>query len=67
MTLDINELNRLLKTNLITKRVDKKELINALRAIPTNYVEIQVSKDNSQIIIKQPTNGGTFVCINARN
>ena len=67
MSLDLNELNRLLKTNLITKRVDKRDLINALKAIPTPYVEIQVSKDSSQIIIKQPTNGGTFVCINARN
>jgi hypothetical protein len=64
--LNINELNKLLKTNLITKRIDKKEFINDLKAIPTNYVEIQISKDSNQIIIRQPNNN-KFICHIARN
>lgn len=64
--LNLNELNRLLKTNLITKRIDKKEFINDLKAIPTNYVEIQISKDSNQIIIRQPNNN-KFICHIARN
>lgn len=64
--LNINELNKLLKTNLITKRIDKKEFINDLKAIPTNYVEIQISKESNQIIIRQPNNN-KFICHIARN
>lgn len=64
--LNLNELNKLLKTNLITKRIDKKEFINDLKAIPTNYVEIQISKDSNQIIIRQPNNN-KFICHIARN
>ena len=64
--LNLNELNKLLKTNLITKRIDKKEFINDLKAIPTNYVEIQISKDTNQIIIRQPNNN-KFICHIARN
>lgn len=64
--LNINDLNKLLKTNLITKRIDKKEFINDLKAIPTNYVEIQISKDSNQIIIRQPNNN-KFICHIARN
>ena len=64
--LNINELNKLLKTNLITKRIDKKEFINDLKAIPTNYVEIQISQDSNQIIIRQPNNN-KFICHIARN
>lgn len=65
--LNINELNKLLKTNLITKRIDKKEFINDLKAIPTNYVEIQISQDSNQIIIRQPNNNNKFICHIARN
>lgn len=64
--LNITELNKLLKTNLITKRIDKKEFINDLKAIPTNYVEIQISKESNQIIIRQPNNS-KFICHIARN
>lgn len=64
--LNLTELNKLLKTNLITKRIDKREFINDLKAIPTNYVEIQISKDSNQIIIRQPNNN-KFICHIARN
>lgn len=65
MTLDINKSKQQLNKT-ITKRVDKKEFINDLKAIPTNYVEIQFSKDSNQIIIQQPQ-GYKYVCHIARN
>jgi hypothetical protein len=54
MTLDINKLKANLNRNTIIRRVDKKEFINDLRAIPTNYVEIQFSSDTHHIKIMQP-------------
>ena len=65
MTLDINKIKQQLN-NSITKRVDKKEFINDLKAIPTNYVEIQFNKDSNQIIIQQPQ-GYKYICHIARN
>jgi hypothetical protein len=65
MTLDINQIKQQLNKT-ITKRVDKKEFINDLKAIPTNYVEIQFSKDSNQIIIQQPQ-GYKYICHIARN
>ena len=65
MTFDVNKLKQQYQ-NTITRRVDKREFINDLKAIPTNYVEIQISKDSNQIIIRQPNNN-KFICHIARN
>ena len=65
MTFDANKFKQQYQ-NTITRRVDKREFINDLKAIPTNYVEIQISKDSNQIIIRQPNNN-KFICHIARN
>ena len=65
MTFDVNKLKQQYQ-NTITRRVDKREFINDLKAIPTNYVEIQISKVSNQIIIRQPNNN-KFICHIARN
>ena len=65
MTFDANKFKQQYQ-NTITRRVDKREFINDLKAIPTNYVEIQISKDSNQIIIRQP-NSNKFICHIARN
>lgn len=45
----------------ITKRIDKKEFINDLKAIPTPFVEVQFTKDSNQIMIYQPR-GYKYIC-----
>lgn len=50
----------------ITRRIDKKEFISALKAIPTPYVEIQFSKNNQQIQFNEPR-GSATVTIIAKN
>lgn len=58
--MDIKQLEEQVK-NTITKRVHKKEFINDLRAIPSEYVSIQFNKDSNQIIIQQP-NSYKYIC-----
>jgi hypothetical protein len=53
MTFDVNKFKQQYQ-NTITRRVDKREFINDLKAIPTPYVEIQFSKDTHHIKIMQP-------------
>lgn len=40
--------------NTITKRFDKRALINDLRAIETAYVEIVFTQGSNQVLIMQP-------------
>lgn len=54
MAININDLKKELNKTTITRLVDKKEFINDLKAITTNYVEIVFTQDSTQIQIKQP-------------
>lgn len=38
----------------ITKRLDKKALINDLKAIETAFVEMQFTQGSNQVLIMQP-------------
>lgn len=38
----------------ITKKVDKKEFIDDLKAITTAYIDITFMEDSPQVIIQQP-------------
>lgn len=40
--------------NTITKRFDKRALINDLRAIETAYVEIAFTQGSNEVLIMQP-------------
>ena len=59
--LNINQLKKELNQVTIIKRIDKKEFINDLKAIPTPFVEIQFTKDSNQILIIQPR-GMKYIC-----
>lgn len=61
MTIDINQLKAELGKTRITRRIDKKEFINDLKAIPTPYVEVQFTEGEYQILIKQPQ-GYKYIC-----
>ena len=50
----------------ITRLIDKKELINDLKAIPTPHVYIMFTQDSKQVIISQPK-GLKFINHIARN
>lgn len=50
----------------INRRVDKKEFINALKAIPTNFVEVLFFKNERSIEFRQP-NGAARATIIAKN
>lgn len=50
----------------INRRVDKKEFINALKAIPTNYVEVLFFKNERSIEFRQP-NGAARATIIAKH
>lgn len=41
----------------IVKRIDKKRLIDSLKAIPTPYVLLKVFEKSADIIIEHPTTG----------
>jgi hypothetical protein len=61
MTFDFNQLKQGLDKTTVVRRVNKKEFINDLKAIPTNFVEIQMTEGDYQILIKQPQ-GYKYVC-----
>lgn len=61
MALDINQINAELGKTTITRRIDKKEFINDLKAIPTPYVEVQFIEGEHRILIKQPQ-GYKYIC-----
>jgi hypothetical protein len=61
MALDINQIKAELGKTTITRRIDRKEFINDLKAIPTPYVEVQFTEGTNQIIIQQPQ-GYKYIC-----